>query len=83
MKIVTNFDYERARHKALFDLICDPINWKNPIDCYIPEDTFEAFNEACVFFTSAPLVKTSLGHYEGNNKLTNYRSEGYYNAVGA
>ena len=61
MRIVTDYNYEKNRHKALFDLICDPINWKNPIDCYIPEDIFEAFNEACVFFTGAPLAKTTLG----------------------
>ena len=84
MRIVTDYDYEKNRHKALFDLICDPINWKNPIDCYIPEDTFEAFNEACVFFTGAPLAKTTIGHYDGNgNKLINCRCEGYYNTVGA
>jgi hypothetical protein len=83
MNIVTDYIYEKTAHKALFDLICDPINWKNPIDCYIPEHAFEKFNEACVYFTGASLVKTTIGHYDGRGgKLINCRSEGYYNTIG-
>jgi len=80
MKIVTTFDYERAKHTALFDKIKDSKNWKNPIDCWIPQGSFESFNQAVVFFTGGSLYQVPG---EENGDLIHCKANGYYVDCGA
>ena len=74
MKTVNTLQYEQSKHGALFDLIKDPNNWKNPIDCWIPKQSFEDFNQAVVFFTSGFLQRTS----EETQDLIRCKANGYY-----
>lgn len=79
MKNITSLEYERAKHGALFDLIKDPKNWKNPIDCWIPKQSFEDFHQAVVFFTAGFLQQTG----EENGSLIRCKANGYYVDCGA
>jgi len=71
--IVQEFEVERAVNKALFDMICDKDNWKNPISCTIPKSCYKMFNKAVVFFTAGELKIVS----EGEN-FVGCQANGYY-----
>ncbi len=84
MRTVTQYEYEKVKCKALFDLICDKDNWKNPITCMIPVRCFDDFNDACVFFTGGQLLTTEDVHdLSEPGKLIQCYSDGYYVNIGA
>jgi hypothetical protein len=78
MRTVTTYEHEYTKLKALFDQICSEKNWKHPIHCYIPEHTFDDYNEACIHFTGAGL---SVERKSGS--MYECTSPGYYAVVGA
>lgn len=85
MRTVTSYQYEQTKLKALFDLICDKENWKNPIHCMIPLGSLQSFSEACVHFTGAPLSlieARSLKNVQPEDYVE-CECPGYYNTVGA
>jgi hypothetical protein len=83
MRTVTHYEYEKTKNKALFDLICDKDNWKNPITCLVPARYFDEFNEACIFFTGGNLL-TSENVKEGDpGRRVQCYSDGYYVNIGA
>ena len=79
--VVSSFDFERTKHKALFDLICNKENWKLPIDCWIPQNAFEEFNQAVVFFTAGFLYRT--GETTAAGTMIRCKANGYYTDCGA
>ena len=70
-----------------FDMIKDPDNWKNPISTWIEERDFNLCNEACIYFTGAPLeitarvVRSAGADY--SDCEVEVQSPGYYNTIGA
>ena len=49
---------EHARLKPLFDKMTETSSdWKSHFTAVIPEDKFNDYNDAAVFFTASPLVK--------------------------
>lgn len=79
MNLITSFEYEKAKHGALFDLIKDQNNWKNPIDCWVPKHSFEDFNQAVVFYTAGSLYQTR----EVKGEMVRCKANGYYVDCGA
>ena len=83
MRTVTQYEYEKIKCKALFDLICDEVNWKNPITCMIPARCFNDFNDAVVFFTGGPLLTTENVNEGEPERLVQCHADGYYINIGA
>ena len=73
-----DFEKVQANYKVLFDKICDSKNWKNPINCVIPKETYKAYNEAVQFFTGGKLKVIS-----DNGKFCHCQANGYYIDCGA
>jgi hypothetical protein len=49
---------EHARLRPLFDkLMANILDWRGQFSAVIPEDKFNDYNDAVVFFTASPLVK--------------------------
>jgi hypothetical protein len=77
---------EQVMYAPFFDLVADPKNWKNPIDCKVdapssPEDRklfSQMISRAVVFYTGSVPVILDLG-----DKQIGVKSVGYYEAVGA
>lgn len=85
LRTATSFLTEKTKFKALFDLICDNDNWKNPIHCVIPRWAHKDYNEACIFFTGGSLKIVDVkekGSFEQYD-LVECKSEGYYVHIGA
>ena len=56
-------------------------DWKREFSATIPEDNFEVYNAAAIFFTGAPLeVSTVQPLKQMNGDITVY-CKGYYEAV--
>lgn len=69
---------KQAGRKAAFDRVCDPINWKLPIDCEVPADAdLYAIQDAIEHFTgsSPKFAMTRLGW--------RVQAAGYYAVCGA
>lgn len=78
LRIAHVFDAERAQKKALFDMICNEENWKNPIECIIPSSMYNEFNEAVTFFTAG-----GLDILFDDGKYMQCHAAGYYADCGA
>ena len=75
--VVSTQGYTRKQLSDAFDIIADPSNWKMPITAIIKIDELDLYNEACIFFTGAPL---SVEHTQGNRAAVS--SPGYYETIG-
>lgn len=40
-----------AIYRAAFDQVCDPADWKNAVDCYVPHDLANLYLQAIEFMT--------------------------------
>ena len=78
MKDADTWRYDRAYLKFHFDMICNQENWKYPIDCLIPTEKFDIFNEAVVNFTAGKLRKIA-----STPAYTRCEANGYYADCGA
>ena len=78
MKTVSDYQYQQARLKALFDLIAPEDNWKNPIHCVVPRYALAKFDEACKHFTGGSLIPTKTLMGTKMTDLIECTSEGYY-----
>ena len=76
--VVSTQGYTRKQLVDAFDTIADPSNWKMPITALVKLDELDVHNEACVFFTGAPLT---VEHVQGNRAAVS--SPGYYETIGA
>lgn len=83
MKIVSDYQYQQARLKTLFDMIAPEDNWKKPIRCVIPRYALTKFDEACKHFTGGSLAPTKPLLGVGMTDLIECTSEGYYGHIGA
>ena len=83
MRTVSSYQYQQAKLKALFDLICDEENWKNPIHCVVPRYALSKFSEACSHFTGGCLVATKSLDGVKNMDMVECKSDGYYVYIGA
>jgi hypothetical protein len=70
-------EYQKMR-SAIFAKIKPKGHWKNPIDCWINEDDFDACSDACVFFTGSLLEV-----YAKRGNKVRVKAAGYYAAIGA
>jgi nitric oxide synthase oxygenase domain/subunit len=78
LRHVNTEEYDQAILKLHFDMICNQKNWKYPIDCLIPTDKFDIFNQAVIHFTGGELRKiASTGTY------ARCEANGYYIDCGA
>lgn len=55
-------------------------NWKLPVEARIQDADFDAYNEAVIWFTGAPLIRAGTVSPGG---MVTVAGEGYYLAVGA
>jgi hypothetical protein len=70
VRVVNNLD-EIALFKAAFDLICDPDDWKEPIDCIVPISSAGFFASAIKSMTATEVfVKEDKSVPEGMIHLT-------------
>ena len=76
--VVSTQGYTRKQLVDAFDTIADPSNWKMPITALVKLDELDVHNEACVFFTGAPLTVEHVRH-----GLAAVSSPGYYETIGA
>lgn len=85
MRIASTYLTETTKFKALFDLISNPINWKDPIHCVIPRWAYEDYNDACKFYTGGELEVVEVKKKKSSEQfdLLECRSEGYYVNIGA
>jgi hypothetical protein len=83
MRTVSSYQYEQAKHKVLFDMICDEENWKNPIHCVVPRYALPKFSEACSHFTGGALVATKSLLGVKYMDMVECTSDGYYANIGA
>lgn len=63
---------------AAFDKVCDPVNWKMPIDTTVPADADQnLISDAIIYFTgSVPDIYPEDDHLR-------VEAAGYYNSVGS
>lgn len=71
--VVSTQGYTRKQLSDAFDNIADPSNWKMPITAIVKLDELDVHNEACIFFTGAPLT---VEYIQGNRAAVS--SPGYY-----
>lgn len=64
--------------KAAFDRVCDPRNWKNPINAIIQNISLDLVHDAVIHFTGSVPVVDDLG-----NGWSQIRAKGYYLTIGA
>jgi len=76
--VVSTQGYTRKQLSDAFDTIADPSNWKMPITAIVKLNELDVHNEACIFFTGAPLT---VEYIQGNRAAVS--SPGYYNTIGA
>ena len=92
MSEVGGMTYEEAQayRRAMFSLVADPVNWKNPIDKTLKfsgdatEFAHVLSDAVCHFVGAKPQVEF-LALIEDNGLFNEMRvvSSGYYNIVGA
>jgi hypothetical protein len=74
-EIVNQYEIERAQHKYYFDKVCDPTDWKNPINAEVDATDLYATLDAIQFFTATKATYTTT-----NNGLSyQVKSVGYRN----
>jgi len=70
-------DEKVAELRDVFDRVCDPVNWKNPIRKWIWEEDFEITREAIMFFTAtAPTIKKR--EPRPHSRMVYIEAPGYY-----
>ena len=72
------YDEYQAMRCAIFAKIKPKGRWKNPIDCWIDADDFDACADACTFFTGS-----LLDVYAKKGGKVRVKAAGYYAAIGA
>lgn len=81
---IGGMDYATAQvyRKAIFDLVCDKKNWKNPIWAVVDDtpNLRAAINDAVIFFTGEAPTIDNKGCKPGKMAVT---GRGYYNVIGA
>lgn len=70
--------YTRVQLKSTFNLVCDKVNWKLPIDVQV-----HVANLSLVCISIAFFVGDFPEITKGNGSYYRVRSDGYYNIIGA
>lgn len=73
--VVVTYKQVSETLRTLFGHICNPTDWKAPIDCYVPVDMAEAYRQSIKFMTATePSMRRELhdGQY-----MIRLRSIGY------
>lgn len=60
MRQVT-FTNAEAMYRFAFDQVCDPIDWKAPIDCEVPYNIAYLYTQAIEFMTGVKPTGTTNG----------------------
>jgi hypothetical protein len=80
-----SFEAMQARMRRQFDRVCDPTNWKNPIDTTVAiatHDKMRAIAEAVVYFTGSVPTFSAI-KIRGVRCVYRVRAAGYYRTIGA
>lgn len=86
MRIASTYLTETTKFKALFDLICNPIDKTKPIHCAIPRWAYDEYNEACKFYTRGELEIVGVKKKKSSEEwdlLECKSSKGYFAYFGA
>jgi hypothetical protein len=75
---VPGSEYTQAELRAAYDLVCDPDNWKNPIDAWIHHSLIMIVQEAIMHFAGCQVEVVG----QAGRKL-HVKAAGYYAAIGA
>lgn len=78
-------DITHRQMKDAFDLVCNPDNWKLPIDTYIEnpgEHMLEVIKDAVMYFTGTTAYFRRVPETSGKDTFR-VRAEGYYVGIGA
>lgn len=80
-------DRKRSEISALFDLVADKANWKNPIDAQVALtfDEADLLREVVIFYTASvpsfEVIEPTAYRMDGKS-LYRIKADGYYRAVG-
>lgn len=86
MRIASTYLTETTKFKALFDLICNPINKEDPIHCVVPRWAYEDYNDACRHYTKGELEIVDVKEKKSSEQfdlLECKSSKGYFAHFGA
>ena len=78
-RVVSELGYTHQDLADAFSEIQNSENWKLPVDAWIHPDSFEIYNEACVYFTGSALKRVQ---WAGEHAVR-VSAAGYYAAIGA
>lgn len=72
------YGYGEEALKKAFDTVCDPNDWKGPIDCFVTADNVAVVVAAIQFYTATtPKVEAVKDNRTANSTLFRVKSEGY------
>ena len=76
MPVVLTIDQLADLYRKAFDHICDPADWKAPIDCEVPWEVANIYMQAIEFMTG---VKPTSGYVTGYPAKARLVCKGYRN----
>lgn len=76
MSVIVTVDNLADLYRKAFDHVCDPNDWKAPIDCEVPWDVANIYMQAIEFMTGVKPTSEYVANYPAKARLicTGYRN---------